>query len=159
MATSAPSKPFAIPATAYDRSFYSAMAISMALAVFIGFARTYYLSAYFGTATTITGRPFSSVVQLHAALFTAWVLLFVVQTSLVATRRVAVHRRLGIAVAMLAVMMLLVGTATALQLALRGGAPPGVDPRAFLAVPLGDMFVFATLLTSALWLRKNKEAH
>jgi len=159
MATSVASKPILLATGTYDRLFYGGMAIGMALAVVVGFARTYYLSAYFGTATTITGRPFSSVVQLHAALFTAWVLLFVVQTSLVATRRVAVHRRLGIAVAMLAVMMLLVGTATALQLALRGGAPPGVDPRAFLAIPLGDMLVFAVLLTAALALRRNKDAH
>ena len=55
--------------------------------------------------------------------------------------------------------MIVVGTATALQLAFRGGAPPGVDPRAFLAIPLGDMLVFAILLTAALWLRRNKETH
>jgi asparagine N-glycosylation enzyme membrane subunit Stt3 len=55
--------------------------------------------------------------------------------------------------------MIVVGTATALQLALRGGAPPGVDPLAFLAVPLGDMVVFALLLIAALKLRRNKEAH
>jgi len=159
MATSVATKPIVVSRGAYDRPFYSAMAIAMAVAVFIGFARTYYLSAFFGTTTTVTGGPFSTVVRLHAALFTTWVLMFIVQTSLVARHRVDLHRRLGIAVATLGGMMIVVGTATALQLALRGGAPPGVDPRAFLAVPLGDMFVFATLLTSALWLRKNKEAH
>jgi hypothetical protein len=159
MATSAASTPIVLSRGAYDRLFYTGMAIGMALAVFIGFARTYYLSAYFGTSTTITGGPFSSVIRLHAALFTTWVLLFVVQTSLVATHRVAVHRRLGIAVATLAAIMILVGTATALQLALRGGAPPGVDPRTFLAIPLGDMVVFAILVTAALALRRNKEAH
>src|SRR5215468_7981998 len=102
MATSAAPKPIVLSTGAYDRLFYSGMAVAMALAVFIGFARTYYLSAYFGTTTTTTGGPFSTIVRLHAALFTTWVLLFVVQTSLVATRRVAVHRRLGLAVAVLA---------------------------------------------------------
>jgi hypothetical protein len=159
MATSAASKPIILSSSAHDRLFYSGMAIGMGLSVFIGFARTYYLSAYFGTSTTITGRPFSPVIRLHAALFTSWVLLFIVQTSLVATHRVAVHRRLGVAGATLAVVMILVGTATALQLALRGGAPPGVDPLAFLAIPLGDMLVFAVLLSAALALRRNKEAH
>jgi len=159
MATSAVSEPIGLSKSAYDRLFYSGMAIGMALAVFIGFARTYYLSAYFGTSTTITGRPFSTVVRLHAVLFTTWVLLFVVQTFLVATHRVSVHRRLGVAVATLGGTMILVGTATALQLALRGGAPPGVDPRSFLAIPLGDMLVFGILLTAALALRHNKEAH
>jgi hypothetical protein len=95
MARSAASKPLAFPTRAYDRFFYSGMAIGMAFAVLIGFARTYYLSAYFGTNQTITGAPFSTIVRVHAALFTTWVLLFLVQTSLVATHRVAVHRRLG----------------------------------------------------------------
>jgi hypothetical protein len=159
MATSATSEPIALSRSAYDRLFYGSMAVGMALAVFIGFARTYYLSAYFGTSTTITGRPFSAAVRLHAVLFTTWVLLFVVQTSLVATHRVALHRRMGVAVATLAGIMILVGTATALQLALQGGAPPGVDPRSFLAIPLGDMLMFGILLTAALALRRNKEAH
>src|SRR3974377_1060921 len=123
MATSVASKPIALPRGAYDRVFYSGMAIGMALAVFVGFARTYYLSAYFGTNATITGRPFSTVVRVHAGLFTTWVLLFVVQASLVATHRVAVHRRLGVAVAALASMMIAVGTATRPPLALRGGEP------------------------------------
>jgi hypothetical protein len=87
------------------------------------------------------------------------VLLFIAQTSLVARHRIAVHRRVGIAVAALGAVMIVVGTATALKLALRGAAPPGVDPLGFLVVPLGDMIVFATLLTAALWLRSNKEAH
>lgn len=159
MATSVASKPVVLPGSSYDRLFYSGMAIAMASAVFIGFARTYYLSAFFGTTTTFTGGPFSSIVRLHAALFTSWTLLFLVQTSLVAAHRVTVHRQLGIGVASVGAAMLVVGTATGLQLAYRGGAPPGVDPRAFLVVPLGDMFVFGVLLAAALWLRKNKEAH
>ena len=159
MATSVMSKPIVLPKGAYDRVFYSGMAVVMALTVLIGFARTYYLSAYFGTHATFGGRPFSTIVRLHAALFTTWVLLFIVQTSLVARHRVAVHRRLGVAVGTLAGLMIVVGTATALQLALSGGAPPGVDPLVFLAVPLGDMVVFASLVTAALGLRRNKEAH
>lgn len=159
MATTAMSKPLVYSSRSYDRLFYSGMAIAMALTVFVGFARTYYLSAYFGTTTTLSGGPFSAVVRLHAALFTTWVILFIVQTSLIARHRVALHKRLGIAVAVLGAMMIVMGTAIALQGGLRGAAPPGVEPRAFLAIPLGDMLVFALLLTAALWLRGNKEAH
>jgi len=158
MATGTASRPVSQPGR-HDRIFYSGMAIAMAVAVFVGFARTYYLSSYFGTSATLTGGPFSTVVRLHAALFTAWVLLFLVQTSLVATHRVAVHRRLGVAVAVLAAVMIVAGTAMALATARRGGAPPGVDPLGFLVIPLGDMVVFAVLVTAALWLRRNKEAH
>src|SRR5437588_12976781 len=95
MATSVMSKPIVLPKGAYDRVFYSGMAVVMARTVLIGFARTYYLSAYFGTHATFGGRPFSTIVRLHAALFTTWVRLFVVQTSLVARQRVAVHRAPG----------------------------------------------------------------
>jgi hypothetical protein len=56
-------------------------------------------------------------------------------------------------------MMIVVGTATALDLARRGGTPSGVDPLAFLAIPLGDMAVFALLVAAALVLRRHKEAH
>ncbi|HET7209937.1 MAG TPA: hypothetical protein VFI95_25415 [Terriglobales bacterium] len=158
MATAAPQAVLAARGT-YDRAFYSGMAIVMACAVFAGFARTYYLSAYFGTNATTSGRPFSTLIRVHAALFTTWVLLFLVQTSLVASRRVAVHRRLGVAVATLAVAMIAVGSATALDLARHGGAPPGIDPLAFLAIPLGDLAVFSVLIASALAFRRNREAH
>ena len=159
MATTAAPKPMVSFSRAYDRMFYSGMAIGMALTVFVGFARTYYLSAYFGTTTTFSGGPFSTVVRIHAALFTTWVVLFIVQTSLIARHRVALHRQLGIAVATLGAMMVVMGTAIALQGGLRGAAPPGIDSRAFLVIPLGDMVVFGALLTAALWLRADKEAH
>ena len=159
LASSQPGKQQQAAAGAYDRMFYSGMAIAMAATVFIGFARTYYLSAYFGTHGTIGGRPFSTILRVHAMLFTTWVLLFITQTLLVATHRVAIHRRLGVAVGVVAATMIVVGTATARDLARSGGAPPGIDPLTFLAIPFGDMAVFTLLIATALCLRHKKEAH
>jgi len=48
---------------------------------------------------------------------------------------------------------------TAIHAAARGSAPPGVSPIAFLAVPLGDMFLFSLFVGMALWYRRDKEAH
>jgi uncharacterized membrane protein YozB (DUF420 family) len=147
-------RPF--PAGRHDRLFYSGMAIVMLVTVFVGFAPKYYLSGYF------EGPRLVPLTHLHAILFTGWVLLFLTQTSLVATGRVAVHRRLGIAGAVLAASMVVVGVSTAISAAARGGgttAPPDVPPLVFLAVPLGDMVLFALLVASALWLRRNREAH
>src|SRR5438128_514722 len=92
--------------TKYDRIFYSSIAIVMALTVLIGFAPTYY-SKLLGDAPMLTvgNAPFTWVVHLHGALFSSWVLLFVVQTALIANHRVAVHRRLGIAGGVLATAM------------------------------------------------------
>jgi hypothetical protein len=144
-----------VAAGAYDRIFYG----GMALTVFVGFAPTFYLRAYFGRPTVTGVTSLSSLVHLHGALFTGWVLLFIVQTALVAKHRVAVHRRLGIAGAVLATAMIVAGGTVAVKAAARGAAPPGADPLAFLAIPMADMVMFSTFVAAALWMRRNKEAH
>jgi hypothetical protein len=128
--------------------------------VLVGFGPTYYFDA-FGPdpMATLSGRPVTLLVHAHGALFTTWVLLFIVQTALVARHKVQVHRRLGIAGGVLAASMIVVGTLTALQATARGSAPPGVDPRSFLMVPLTDMLLFAGFVATALRLRANREAH
>ncbi|HYC33589.1 MAG TPA: hypothetical protein VEB59_14970, partial [Gemmatimonadales bacterium] len=73
-----------------DHRFFTAMAVTAALIVFVGFAPSYYLRSYFGA-----GREPSALVHLHGVLSTAWILLFVVQTSLVGAGRTDLHRRLG----------------------------------------------------------------
>jgi hypothetical protein len=70
-----------------------------------------------------------------------------------------VHRRLGVAAALLAAVMVVVGTSTAIATAARGAAPPGVDPLAFLAIPLFDMLLFAVFVTVALRKRRDAQAH
>jgi hypothetical protein len=143
-----------------DRRFYTGMALAMAVTVLAGFARTYYLPlAAGGPMATLSGQPMTGLVHVHGLLFTAWVLLFVVQTALVATHRVTVHQRMGVAGAVVAAAMIVVGARTAIASAARGSAPPGVDPLAFLIIPLGDMVLFATFVGAALWQRRNREAH
>src|ERR1700682_958818 len=101
--TPLPQSPAIAPLGAYDRVFYGGMAIAMALTVLAGVAPTYYLRFFGdGPRATVSGGPFTSLVHVHGALFTGWVVLFIVQTALVATHRVAVHRRLGVAGAVLA---------------------------------------------------------
>ena len=147
-------------AGAYDRVFYSGMAITLAIVVFVGFAPTFYLRNLFGAPQTATGATaLTPLAQFHGFVFTAWVLLFIVQTALVASRRVTVHRRLGIAGAGLALVMLVVGVMTAVRAAARGSAPPGVDSLAFLIIPLTDMVLFAIFVGAAVALRRNKETH
>lgn len=144
----------------HDRVFYGSMAVAMAIMAVAGFAPTYYLRLFSGGPTaTISGGPFTTLIHLHGALFSAWVALFIIQTALISTRRVAVHRRLGVAGAVLAGLMVIIAVGTAIALAKRGGAPPGVPPLSFLAVPLFDMVMFAAFITAALILRRKKEAH
>jgi hypothetical protein len=145
---------------AHDRLFYGTMAVSLAITTFAGFSRTYYLKLVSGgPMATLTGGPFTRLIQVHGALFTAWVLLFIVQTALISTRRVAVHRRLGIAGAVLAAAMVVAGGLVAIATAARGSAPPGMTPLSFLVIPLFDLLLFAGFLSAALVARRNKETH
>jgi hypothetical protein len=145
-----------VAATAYDRVFYSGMAIALAVTVFAGFVRTYFLPLARSAANT---AALPGLVHLHGALFSGWLLLFIAQTALVAGGRVAVHRRLGLLGVLLAAAMVGVGTATAINAAARGSSPPGVDPLVFMAVPLFDMFTFPGFVTAAVALRRSPEAH
>ncbi|MGE0404915.1 MAG: hypothetical protein AB7O65_01350 [Candidatus Korobacteraceae bacterium] len=145
---------------AYDRVFYSGMAIALALTVFVGFAPTYYLRSYFGAPITANGSTsLTLLAHVHAVVFTGWVLLVLVQTALIARHRVALHQRMGIAGATLAIVMMVVGSATAIKAAARGAAPLGVNPLVFMAIPLADMVVFAGFIGTAMWWRRNKETH
>jgi hypothetical protein len=142
---------------AFDRVFYGTMSVLMALTVVAGFGSTYYFAG--GSMRTLSGGPITPLVHAHGILFSAWVLLFVVQTSLVATRKMAVHRRLGMAGAMLAAAMIVVGFRTAVTSAKQGNAPPGAEPLAFLVVPLFDLVLFAGFVAAAVAMRRNREAH
>jgi hypothetical protein len=147
-------------ASHHDRVFYGSIAVTLALTVFVGFGPTYFFPIFTGSAqSTQTGGPVTPLVHIHAALFSAWVLLFIGQTTLVAQRKLAVHRRLGIAGGVLAALMVVVGTLTALKKAARGEAPAGIDPDEFLMIPLSDLMCFAGFVAAALFLRANREAH
>lgn len=150
----------AVPVTTYDRTFYSGVAVLMAVIVFVGFSPTFYLRSYFGAPRSINGA--TTLVPLtivHGLVFTSWVLLFVVQTSLVASRRVALHRRLGIAGVVLAAAMMVLGMMTAFGAAGRGSTAPGFTPIEFLVVPFFDLVLFTGFVTAAVLRRREKEAH
>lgn len=150
------------PATivARDRVFYSGMAIAMAVTVFAGFLPTYYLRLLGdGPTTTINGLAFTAMVRLHAVIFSGWVLLFVAQTTFIASHRVKLHQRAGIAGGVFAAAMVVVGMATAIEATARGSAPPGIDPLSFFAIPFFDMTLFAVFITAALWSRRIKDTH
>ena len=144
---------------AKDRIFYTGIATAMALTVFGGFGTTYYFQLPSGTAATITGGPITPTLHLHALLFTGWVVLFLVQTALVAGRRLQVHRRLGYASMGLAAAMVVVGMRTAIESAARGAAPPGVDALTFLVVPVFDLLLFVGFVSTAYLKRRDKESH
>ena len=136
-----------------ERLFYIGMVIAIVITVFAGFSRTFYLRPYFQTQALIP------LLILHGVVFSSWIVLLVTQTTLVATKRMRTHMRLGIAGGLLASLMILIGTVTAIVRA-KGPSPvPGVNPLSFLTIPLGDMLVFATLVGMAFYSRRRADMH
>jgi hypothetical protein len=135
------------------RRFYVGIALAIALTVFAGFAPTYYLRAYYQST------PLGGLRHLHGVVFTAWVLLFLAQSTLISAGRVGLHRRLGVAGAVIAALVVVVGTTTAIAQASEGRSPLGVPPLSFLAVPFFDMVVFTGLVAMGLWHRRRADVH
>ncbi len=137
-----------------ERWFFGGMGVAAALTVFAGFAPTYYLKDVLG------GPPLTPLQHLHGFLFSCWILFFIAQTSLIAVNRIDVHRRLGVAGALLAAAMLVVGAAASLAMVRRGIPPPGVPSALeFLVVPLGDLLLFATFVGLGLYYRQRPDTH
>jgi hypothetical protein len=136
-----------------DRRLYILAAIVIPIVILIGFARTYYLKGFFATP------PIPNLlVHVHGVVMTAWVLLFITQVSLVATKRTKVHQQLGIAGAFLAAVVFVVGIITGIDAAARG-ASPGPPALQFLIIPIGDMIAFGVLVGLALYYRRKLDVH
>jgi hypothetical protein len=137
-----------------DRRFYTGMAFAAAATVLLGFSRTFFLRAYFDA--TPLAWPF----VVHGVVFTAWIALFVTQTSLIAARRTQTHRQLGWAGAALAAVMAAVAMLAAVTAGRRDIAAGHVEESlTFFATPVLSMIMFAALLGAAIALRARPETH
>lgn len=107
--------------------------------------------------------PVNLLVAIHGVLSTTWLLLFVVQAALVVKGRVTLHRRLGAASLVLAVLMVVTGYQTVIELTRRGFDLSGdlhlTDTLTNAVFPLGDLVSFVTLFGAGLWHRHHPETH
>ena len=138
-----------------ERIFYTSMAAAIVMVVFAGFSRTWFLRPYFPQTKALI-----PLLILHGTIFTSWIALFITQTTLVATRRVKTHMRLGIAGGVIACLVLIVGFITSVVRAKAAPSPiPGMNSLSFLTIPLGDLLVFAILVGSAFYFRRQPDMH
>lgn len=140
-----------------DDVFFCGMAVVSLLVVFAGFARTYFLAGMFRAPLP------NWLIHLHGAVFTAWIVLFVSQVGLVTAKRVKLHQRLGVLGFGLAVAMIVLGVLASTDRLNRQVGEPGQtspeDIRAFYAVPMGDMVMFATFVAFGYRQRRDPAAH
>ena len=142
-----------VPGRKYDHVFFSGMAVLMLGSVFLGFARSYYLAGMFNAPLP------SMIIHVHGAIFSSWILFLLAQTTLVASERTDVHRRIGIAGFLLACVMVVVGVWAATNSLGRSGGPPGIDPKTFYIIPITDMLIFSVLVFFAYRARFDSAAH
>ncbi len=133
-----------------DHAFYTGASLAIVVAVFVGFAPTYFLKGYFHAP------PLPLLYHVHGLVFSGWILLFVAQTALVAAHRVDLHRRLGAGGAALAGVVIVIGLAIAIVSARRSFAGGNVGALQFLAIPFGDMLVFGMLAAAGLYYRRRR---
>ena len=141
-------------ATVVRNRIYLALAGALALFVFIGFARTYYLRPLFDVP------PITYLIHAHAILFTAWVVVFVLQVRLISKQDYRTHMQLGVLGVILAVLIFAVGMAA--TIASSGETRPrpmGMTPAQFTILPASSILLYGALVLAAVLLRKRAELH
>ena len=82
-------RPYSAPVTLLRQNFYLFMSLLIAVVVVYGFSHT--IDHNLLHASPIP--PF--ILTIHAIVFPGWVLFFILQTALVRSRNVRLHRTLG----------------------------------------------------------------
>ncbi|HWG21300.1 MAG TPA: hypothetical protein VG225_12285 [Terracidiphilus sp.] len=104
------------------------------------------------------------MLAVHGIVFFAWLLIFLTQSILVRTKKLAIHRRCGMLSAILAAAMVVLGYQTTIAMARRGFDLSGdleirSDPLAGIAFPLLDIAMFAVLFVAAYLYRHRSAIH
>jgi hypothetical protein len=133
--------------------FHAIVVVALAAVTFLGFAQTYYLKFLFDLP------PLSRAVHIHGLISTLWLVLHYTQARLIASHRVAVHKRLGIVSACVGIVLAVQAFSLSILGAQMGRAPPGRDPIEFLSVPMGTTLMFLLFLGTALAMRRHREWH
>ena len=139
-----------------DQYFYFAMAVFIAFAVATGFSFTIGDNLFHPVHPALARPP---ILYFHAGLFFSWIALFVFQTSLVRSRNVQMHRRVGPWGVALGVAMIVVGVATAIIMRRYRLAHDATETPAFLSIPFNDLSEFAVAFALAVAWRRNREFH
>jgi ABC-type antimicrobial peptide transport system permease subunit len=106
----------------------------------------------------------SALAGAHGIVFFAWLLVFLMQSMLIATRHVAWHRRLGLASIVILALMIPLAYTTTIAMVRRGYDLSGDlhidnDPAHETVFPLANLLIFSTLAIAALAYRRRPEIH
>jgi hypothetical protein len=136
-----------------DDIYFVGISIAMLITVVAGFSRSYFLKGMF------LAPLHSTLLHVHGAVFSAWIILFVVQTLLVAGRNLPLHRKLGYAGAVLAGLMVILGITATLISVHEGRTPDIFNPPMFLVLNIYGVLLFGGFVALAVMLRNNRPVH
>lgn len=137
-----------------DDVFFTTLSVLMLLFVLIGFAPSYFLKG------AVFAHLPSVLVHLHGAVFSSWIILFVVQSSLVASGNIRLHRKLGVLGAVIAGLMVVLGILAPIGTLRRGAELPSFfTPASFLIDNVIGIIIFGAYVAVAIWQRNNQKVH
>ena len=136
-----------------ERVFYSGMAILLCVCVFIGFSPTYFRAGMMRAPLP------SPILHIHGAVFTLWMLLFVVQAALISARRVKWHRSFGTVAFCLPPIMIVLGVIAAIDALHRGVKIGPLDPAVSAAIPLIGIVGFTIVIYASWRARRRPDVH
>lgn len=136
-----------------ERIFYGGMSVLLCICVYIGFAPTYF------QAGMLRAPLPSPILHVHGAVFTLWMLLFVVQAAFISARRVAWHRSLGTIAFCLPPVMIVLGIVAAVDALHRGVQIGPLDPAVSFAIPTIGIIGFTVVIAAAWRARRRPDAH
>jgi len=163
-AANTPTNDFQVPARrpgwSLEHNFYLGFATFIASAVFLGFARTFFLRHWFPGWTTLHAAPEFFFV-IHGLINAAWFVLFVVQVALVGSRRIRLHRQMGWLGIGVAIAVVILGVWGSLIAARRptGFIDVPLPPLQFLVVPLSLLLLFSIFVILAVLNRRDGQMH
>jgi hypothetical protein len=145
--------------TTPERRFFAFAGAVMLAATAVGFQEFYLHLREFG-GTEIPASRFLLVIG-HGAASTAWIVLFLVQAVLIASRRRQIHMTLGWSAIALAVAVVISGVLVAVKAVEADPLSPffGMQFRQFLLVMLAEFGCFASFVAAGVLNRKRPVRH
>ena len=137
-----------------DDVFFTAMSLLMLAIVLVGFAPSYFLQG------AVFAQLPSLLVHLHGAVFSAWIILFAIQSSLVSAGNIRLHRKLGVLGAVIAGLMVVFGVLAPFGTLRRAAVLPSFFTLAsFLIDNVIGIIIFGAFVAVAIWKRHNAKVH
>jgi hypothetical protein len=135
-----------------ERSFWQKITLGLAIFIVFGFAQ-------FAARGFVDYGAAPVYVHLHGMVMMAWLALMVVQPTLVQRGNAALHRRLGWTGAVLAVLVVGMGSFIGIRSLQNGTQPPFFTQPYFLALTQTGVITFAGLVGFAIARRRQTEWH